>query len=409
MPEINDAKRQGKGKQGKKKRPERKTRWYHFMADLQVKDLIKVSVKAATMLAALTAVVILMVVGADISPSGILQGFSDKYLFITASGSGYPVDVAGTNTVKAAHITRGTAVMTDTSFIIYDRSGRTVLSEPHYLTSPCMENSRKYSLLYGRRGKDFTLRTLSGTACSGKTKNAIICADICAAGRFAFVTKSETTDAEIVVYAPDGTLLQKWKSVEEKISDVTLSPSGKYIAWVSLSTDEGVLVSKVNMRKIGEKKNLKEYAFKDTLIVDIRFEDNSCVAAVGDNFASFMGVHNDDSFLYPYNDSNLNSYCFNDSGELALVFSANSDGHDAFVTVIDRKCRKISEIQTGLTAPIVDLGDGRINLLCNSAVSCYSYEGKLLRQADVPTDCQMILTSEGRLLAKGTMTLSAVD
>ena len=148
---------------------------------------------------------------------------------------------------------------------------------------------------------------------------------------------------------------------------------------------------------------------KRELIGDIRFEDNSCVAAVGDNFASFMGVHNDDSFLYPYNDSNLNSYCFNDSGELALVFSANSDGHDAFVTVIDRKCRKISEIQTGLTAPIVDLGDGRINLLCNSAVSCYSYEGKLLRQADVPTDCQMILTSEGRLLAKGTMTLSAVD
>ena len=372
-------------------------------------DIVKVSVKAATVFAALAAVIILFAAGADISPSGILQGFRDKYIFITAMGSGYPVEVPGSRTIKAAHITRGTAVLTDTSFVIYDSKGRTVLSEVHQFSSPSMENSRKFSLLYSRGGKDFTMRTLSGTACSGKTENVIICADVCADGRFAFVTKSETTDAEIVVYSKDGTVLNKWKSVDQKVSDISISPSGKYIAWVGLSTDNGVLVSTVNMRKIGENKNMKEYVFQDTLIADIRFEGNSMVAAVGDNFASFMGVTGDNSFLYPYDGNNLNSYCFNDCGELALVFSANTDGRNAWVTVINSECLEKARIQTDITSPLVDLANDRISLLSGSSVCSYSYNGKLLRRSDVPVDANMILTSEGRLIAKGSITITAVD
>ena len=377
--------------------------------DFPVKDIVKASVKCATILAALITVVVMFAVGADLSPSGILQGMSDKQLFLNASGDGYPVDVAGSEVIKTAHMTKGTAVLTDTSFTLYDKKGRSVLSEAHFLSSPGMENSGKYSLLFDRMGVNYMARNLSRVTCSGDAENPIICGDISSDGTFVLVTNSETTNALVYVYARDGKLIQSWKSVDDKISDVALSPSGRYIAWNGLSTKDGTLMSTVNVRKVGEKKNLKEYAFDDTLIVDLEFDTDARLFAVGDVLSAVLGVRKDNNFAYSYEDRNLRYYDINEDGELALVFSDSSDGSNASVIVLDRECREKAAVYTDLNSPCVDLSHGRINLLCDAEVSVYNFKGELVRKAGVPKDCQMIFSSEGGLLAKGMMWLAKVE
>ena len=86
-----------------------------------------------------------------------------------------------------------------------------------------------------------------------------------------------------------------------------------------------------------------------------------------------------------------------------------SDGRNASVVVLDDRCREIASINTELTSPYVDIDRGRINLLCQSAVSSYNYKGSLLKQAEVPADCQEVFSSQGRLLANGFMYLTEVE
>ena len=62
-----------------------------------------------------------------------------------------------------------------------------------------------------------------------------------------------------------------------------------------------------------------------------------------------------------------------------------------------------------MTAHYFDLENRKVNLLYQSGVSSYNYKGKLLRQSEVQADCQSVLTSGGRLLAKGVMYLGEVE
>lgn len=372
-------------------------------------DDIKIIVKGITAAAALISVVMLIVTGADLRPSAVVQGFRDKYAFTHASGEGFPVSFTGNRIVGISNVKRGTAVLTNTKCLVVDGNGRQVSSVNHLLSSPEMESDGGYILLYDSMGKDYTVRTLSGEKCSGVTENSIICADMSASGVFALVTNSETNNARLAVYSPDGGVLHKWKSVNYKISDVAVSPSGQYIAVCGYSTGDGVLVTTVILQKVGIKRNLKEFKFENTLIADIEFDGNSKLVAVGDEFATFLSVKDDNNTIYDYNGRTLNSYDLSEDGDLALVFSEHSDGRNSSVVVIGADTKEKAVIETEMTAPYVDLENGRVNLLYQSDVSSYNYKGKLLRQSEVQADCQSVLTSGGRLLAKGVMYLGEVE
>ena len=372
-------------------------------------DQMKLIAKGAVISAAAVALLTLMIAGADLRPSAVISGFRDKYAFLHASGQGFPAEISGTRTIKASPLTKGTALLTDTTFTVYDGKGREVVSDSHSFASPAMEPAGVYSLLFDRMGKDYLIRSVSSVISVGTAEDSIICADVSASGHFVLVTNSETTNAKVIAFSPDGKAVHKWKSVEYKISDVAICPSGKYIALSGFSVRNGELISTLIVQKVGAKENLKEFTFEDTLIIDVEFDGNSRVVVIGDDMAATLDVKYESNTGYSYDDRTLNSYDIAANGDIALVFSNNSDGRNASVVVLDDHCREIASINTELTSPYVDIDRGRINLLCQSAVSSYNYKGSLLKQAEVPADCQEIFSSQGRLLAKGFMYLTEVE
>lgn len=381
-----------------------------IMRFLPGSDELKLIVKGVAAVAALLSLLLLVITGADLRPSALLHGFRDKRAYTHASGEGFPVDIPGGRIFTVSTLSRGTAMLTRTKCMVLDGRGRRVMSENHSLASPAMESDGRYILLYDSLGQDYTVRTVSEEIYKGETDASIICADISRSGRYAFVTKSETNNAKLMVCSPDGKVLHKWKSVNYKISDVSLSPSGKYVALCGLSANDGVLESTVILQKVGGKENLKEFKFQNTLIADIAFDGDSRIVAVGDDLAAYISLHDDkNNKIYGYDGRSLNSYDISSEGELAMVFSDHSDGRNASVVVIDHDGRERAHIDTDLTSPYVDLEDGRINLLCNSEVVSYNFKGKLLGKAEVQADCQSVLTSQGRLLARGVMYLSEIE
>ena len=375
---------------------------------LSERDLMKLTVKGTFFVAAAFALLMLLITGADFRFSSLSRGFRDKYSYMHASGQGFPVDILGTRTVKASRVTNGTALLTDTTFSVYDGRGREAVADSHSFSSPAMENAGVYSLLFDRMGKDYLVRTISGVVSKGRVEDSIICADISSSGGFVLVTNSETTDARVLAFSsadktePD----HKWKSVDYKISDAAISPSGKYIALTGVSVKNGEITSTVIVQKIGAKENLREYEFPDMLIIDIEFDGNSVIEAIGDNMTAIMDFNKDVNTIYSYDDRVLKGYDIGADGSVALVLSNNTDGRNASVEVIDESCKKIAGFDTDMTSPYVALDNGRISLMSQSMVSTYNFKGKLLGQEEVPADCQEILYSQGTLLARGIMYLA---
>ena len=360
---------------------------------------VMLALKGLSAVAALLSLLMLVIAGADFRPSAIWRGAKNKYAFTHASGDGFPVELSGGRILGVSGVTKGIAVLTSSRCTVYDGKGREVTVANHMFSSPAMKSADSYVLL---------LRTLSGVMCKGTADNSILCADVSRSGNFAFVTTSATNNVRLVVCSSDGSVLHKWKSVTYKIADVALSPSGKYVAVCGYSTRDGVLYSTVVIQQVGGHANLREYSFENTLIADIQFDGNTHVAAVGDDLAAYLSVKNEQKKVYGYGGRILNCYDLNQDGDMALVLSEYSDGRNATVTVINDECTEKSVIATSMTSPYVDLDDGRINLLFQSDVCCYNFKGELLEQKTVEADCQSIVTSGGRLLARGVMYLNDI-
>ncbi len=374
--------------------------------DIDVKTAVKLAISGA----AVVAVGALFVAGADLSPAAIVRGAGDKYALSHATGDGFPVDIDGSRAIAAERVSNGTAVLTDTACTVLNYDGKEVLSETHYMANPVMKTADRYLLLFDRKSTTYTLRTLSGSLCTGKTDHPIITGAVSHTGRFALVTKHDTAHAHVCVYDKSGALLHKWKSSVYHISDIAVSPSGSLIALCGVTTtDEGQLRSCVIVQKVGGSQNLREYVFDGTLMFAVRFTDGDNVAVIGDDEAARVSCGAEKSAVYRYEGRTLGGFDISPNGHLGLVLSPHSDGQNASVVVLDAAAQETARLETDLDTPCLELTNSRIYLLSRSRFYSYTLGGKLVRNEPVPADAQTLLTSGSRVLVKGISAVTEVS
>lgn len=371
-------------------------------------DKAKIIVKSIFAVLAVLSVFALVISGADLSPSAIVQSAKDKKMLSNASGDGYPIDIDGMRTISMKSIPNGIAVLTDTNYMAFDNSGRQIVSSAHYMASPVMKTAGRYTLLYDENSMTYVLKTLSGNLLSGKTDNLIVTGALSKSGKFALVTHYDNAFSYISVYSKGGKILHKWRSGNYYISDIAISPSGNYIAMSGVNTDGGVMKSCVIIQKVGESENLREYTFNGTMLFSVDFADAERVVAVGDNICSHLWVNEERQSNFDYNGQIIKNFDLSENGNIALVLSQYSDGKNCQITLINSSGKDIANISTSLTSPSVNLTNNRVNLVSQSHFYGYSFDGKLTDKAEIPADSQSSVTSNGKILVNGVTAISEV-
>ncbi len=369
-------------------------------------NLFQTIVKLTVTTAAVAAIAFVCLSDADISVRGIIRGYRDKSVLSHAAGQGYPAELNGSRSIDAETVSHGTAVLTDTAYTVYDVKGRELISQPHYMASPAMKTADRYTLLFDRRGTAYALKTLSGSVCSGTTDHTIVAGAVSRSGRFALVTNYDTAHSYVNVFTKNGKSLHKWKSGSYHISDISISPSGHTVAMCGVTTQDGKLKSVVIIQKVGGSANLREYTFEDTLLFAVRFTSDSSVTAIGDDKAVRLRVNEEKAQVYSYAGRTLTGFDVSDNGNLALAFSAHSDGQNTGVVVLNTACEEVANLSTALISPDMELTNSRINLISQSRFYSYNLDGKLMASADIPADSQSVLTSGDKILIRGITTIS---
>lgn len=368
----------------------------------------KILVKLIFASLALLTIIFLIVVQADLSPSAIVSGIKDKKILAQASGDGYPAEIEGSRSIDIECISNGTAVLTDTNYMVFNDKGQEVVSYAHYMASPAMKTAGRYTLLYDEGNLSYSLKTLSGDILSGKSENSIVTAALSRSGKFVLVTNHETAFSKVSVYSKSGRLLHQWRSNNYYISSAAISPSGNHIAMCGVTTQDGVMKSSVIIQKVGGGKNLQEYSFGDNLMLSVVFTDSDNVTAISDNLCAQLGVNSKKQTYFDYSGSTLTAFDVSENGNIALSLSQYIDSKNCSIILLNKKGEKISETATQLTAPSVDLTDSRINLTEHSNFYSYNYDGKLVDEAEIPADSQESVTSGGSVLVRGITLITSV-
>ena len=175
---------------------------------------------------------------------------------MTGKGDGFPITVTGGTTLQLDEISGGIAVLTDSTFSIFNHSSKQAVSRAHHMSNPGMKTAGRYALVFDIGKKLVRLETASDTLAELSCHGTIVSGAISRNGRFAVALSApeDGTSAisRVVVYDKSGQWIYRYNTSTHYINDIALSPDGKYIAMSGITAKDGIMQSTLMIHKVLE-------------------------------------------------------------------------------------------------------------------------------------------------------------
>ena len=288
-------------------------------------------------------------------------------------GPGYPVTLTdGSVAFQNFLVENGEpAVVSSTTFLRLDDSGKELTLRQHGYTTPVMERWGSNYLIYDLGNKSFRVSTDGSTfEETPQFEHNIYCGAIAKNGSYAIASASDGYTSQLKVYDRDGLILFEWASQQYLISTVAFSPNSKYIVASGFASQGGSLKTVIHVFAFNKDQPLATHTLDDCVMLDIIFNTNDTVTAIGDTCAARFTIGKGLQ-LYDYQGLTLSAYDLTRSDGAVLALSASSDGrvgslillNDAFeATTITRFEQALDSVQR-YGKHIVLLSDGLLSVL----------------------------------------------
>jgi len=290
------------------------------------------------------------------SLANTIQGFFGEF------GSGqYPLMISSGNFRQAVPIGSNIGVLTDTSVIIYSRSGAELAQRPHGMSDPNIDAAGGKAVVFDRGGKTFRVETRFYEPFTATTDYPIVSASVSLSGEIAVVTLSGSYLGELTIYDNSNKNIFKWYSSQGHILAAAVSPDGKKVAAVVISAVNGSYRSSIYIFNTGRQKPLSVTNIDGAPLLSIQYIDNDRIAAVSDIESVFLSLDGKKKSIYTYEGKTLKCYA-NSDGATVLAFGAYGAGN-------------------------------------SSAIVSLSGDGKVMGTANLKNDVQSVFVCGGKLAA----------
>ncbi len=236
------------------------------------------------LVAALVAGILFTYVNWDkIAPESLVVWLDEK-LAGRQKGDGFPVEITGSAVLDMAETRDGLALLTDTSFLVYNSNGGEVLRRQHGFSSPILKTAGKWSLLAEAGGYRLRVESRAGAGAELTLTNHIVSAAMGKNGNFAVCTDSaQGYTSEIVVYDSKKKVKYHRYVADLIILDVALSPDGKSVAAVGVEAEQGAMKSSILLYDFDKEEPTLRVDDADQLLCAVQYFPSGTVAAVGDS------------------------------------------------------------------------------------------------------------------------------
>lgn len=195
----------------------------------------------------------------------------------------------------------------------------------------------------------------------------------------------------------------KWYSAENSVVDVAISDTGRNAAVITLSAENGKLVSHLILLDFTKSKPIATIDYKDTMLFSVCFKNSKSVAVVGDNICSTVELNSPDKHVdYKFEDSNLVSFNNdNSSASVLLAFNQHSDFSSTKVVMISSSGKV--EFSKDIEGEIANtsLSHKTAAVMTNSAVSVINNSGKILCEYPSSNEYKKLVNFNNQCFAVG--------
>ena len=290
-------------------------------------------------------------------------------------GPGYPITLTdGSVAFQNFLVENGEpAVVSSTTFLLLDHSGKELSLRQHGYTTPVMERWGDNFLIYDLGNKSFRVSTDGSSFTeTPQFEHSIYCGAIAKNGNYAIASASDGYTSQLKVYDRNGRLLFEWASQQYLISTVSFSPNGKYIVASGFASQSGSLKTVINVFAFNKNEPLASHTLDGCVMLDVIFNDNDTVTAIGDTCAARFTVGKGLQ-VYDYQGLTLSAYDLTRSDGAVLALSASSDGRVGSLILLnnDFEAHTVTRFEQALDSiqrygsHLVLLSDGTLSVLDN--------------------------------------------
>ena len=335
--------------------------------------------------------IVMFVFGLNIlMPMGISETLKNFVVGI-GGGDGFPVSVSAASTENVISVGGDTALLTDSTLMLYKQNGKVIFNRQHGYSNPVVCSGGSRALLFDRDGKRYRIDNRAETLYDLTTEDNILTADVSDRGYYALVTSSEEYLCTVTVYNKNAKSMFVWNSAERRVSSVSLSSTGKYLAVGTLKAENGVLCSEIlifNTQKSGQPIVSQKYDGSALVSLDYK---SSGVICVFDNMASYItkkGVRED----YSFDSAEPIAVANSSSKGTAVVLRRYNDAENNLVVSFNSRFKKMYENELLKECVDVSMCGTKVAVLTKGDVIAYNGRGKIVFEGETRVDSNTILS-----------------
>lgn len=330
------------------------------------------------LLAALSVIIIVVVICQFIMPAGIVETVSNSLALIGSGG--YPLSLEGSDTVNLVSGGSYYYLLSNNSIEGYSSGGKKLFSYTHGFENPVLKTSDTRALVFAQNGNKALIFNLNGLKSSVETKRKIKNAAIGDNGTYAFVTESESYAAQVDVYKKNGELVYEWFSSKDLVNNVAVAPTGKKIAVSTISSNVGTYNSKLSVLSLNSSTPEFEKTYEGTAVFTIDTSFRNGFSVLTANEYNFIRWSNFKTTQYK-NEYNTSMFRVGNNG-LAVLYNRENDKTDNRFAIFTKNGKLKREIQ--FKGSITDFAIKNQHIYCTSDTKAYilDNDGSFLRQGE---------------------------
>lgn len=318
------------------------------------------------------------------------------------SGSGYPLEFAGDTLVDIQPVGKNVALLTDTSFYLYNRSASQMANLQHNYHAPVMDVAGSYILLYDRGAKKLTVYNKSRKIYSKEFDYPIISASLSDRGSLLVVTETQRYIAEVTVFDKLGGSLFKWYSSKNYVLGADFFSGGDSFGVMALNGVEGDISSTVSFFSVHKSEEEALFATHDytgSLLVNLAAKSGGSMTAVFTDRVVAFDKSGQETGNYRLDSQMLAAYNNTPGSYTLLLLGDYSSLKFNDLLVLDRQAQQVCSIRLSQQVQQVEADDKLIYCIGEETVWVYDYTDTLLGETQFNTEILKARLIGGKLYA----------
>ena len=265
---------------------------------------------------------------------------------------GYPVS---SNEPDFALYRGGLVVAGSEEVTVLNAAGKQTLSDNVSYAEPCVRAADSYVITFGRGERTFHVYNAFLRLFSDDTAYPIYDACITDGGTFAVVSRSREYKSEVIVYNRDFERQAGYKT-NRYVTSAALSTDGNRLAMVSVTTENGIPYSRLQIVRTGRDKMDAEVSLDGTMLYQCAFVSSGRVLVIGDNGAWIYATNGKLVQKLDLSDGAPTLYAASSAtGRTAFLLQSRQNFSENSLKIFDRNGKVVHTIPVTLNTVALDL------------------------------------------------------